>query len=249
MPKAGVSDRTFQHVPDLQQPPRQSRRYRNSEWSGCFSWRQRPGADTREVRRTDGSASNPIRCGDRTALKRNRVKAVRCSKDRTANRRAAISGMSKLPNISTRSGPKTCVHSAPNTTVSSPRHAPQHPVSAKPSERSAAAELSRISNARTRPRPFNLRPRRRAQRSARGNTLSGVATSAPHRNAIPPLMSHHASIPIDAPKILEDRSPRQYPIRRRNVRTACQRKPATRLAGYPDNEQRTRDPPNQFAGS
>jgi hypothetical protein len=66
--------------------------------------------------------------------------------------------------------------------------APQRPRWARPNERSAAAELSSSSTARTRPQPFGAQPRCCAQRSAHGNSPSGVATSASPADASSPLI-------------------------------------------------------------
>jgi len=71
---------------------------------------------------------------------------------------------------------------------------PQRRWRAARSERSAAAELSSNSTARTRPQPFGVQLRCCAQRPAHGNPRSGVATAASHADASRPLIQpalHH----------------------------------------------------------
>jgi hypothetical protein len=71
-----------------------------------------------------------------------------------------------------------------------------------PSERSAAAELSSSFTVRTRPQPFCVQPLRCAQRSAHGNSLSGVARSASRADASSPLIRPHAITAADSHEVL-----------------------------------------------
>jgi len=81
----------------------------------------------------------------------------------------------------------------PHSTVNAHRaefHCPlQPPRTARPSERSAAAELSSSSMVQTRPQPFGAQPRYCAQSLAHGDSQSGVATSASRADASSPLRS------------------------------------------------------------
>jgi len=80
--------------------------------------------------------------------------------------------------------------------------APQRRYRAKPSERSAAAELSSIFIVRTRPQPFGVQPRCCAQRSAHGNSQSGVARSASRTDASSPLSARYCITTADSHEVL-----------------------------------------------